>query len=101
MIYCESIADHFGIDDVAGIAALYSGANNQTTRKKPAGATEGTSRASKAMRNYFKQAKFPYGIKLPTGWWVHSVDSKVSNGIESECVCWQDNTVNRHSDISR
>jgi len=22
MIYCESIADHFGIDDVAGIAAL-------------------------------------------------------------------------------
>lgn len=33
MIYCESIADHFGIDDVAGIAALYSDANNQKTRK--------------------------------------------------------------------
>ncbi|EPO9964628.1 STM2901 family protein, partial [Enterobacter roggenkampii] len=68
MIYCESIADHFGIDDVAGIAALYSGANNQKTRKKPAGAKEGTSRASKAMRRYFKQAKFPYGIRLPT--WI-------------------------------
>ncbi|EMQ1491417.1 hypothetical protein WEU54_004647 [Enterobacter kobei] len=68
MIYCESIADHFGIDDVAGIAGLYSGANNQKTRKKPAGAKEGTSRASKAMRHYFKQAKFPYGIKLPT--WI-------------------------------
>lgn len=68
MIYCESIADHFGIDDVVGIAALYSGANNQKTRQKPKNALEGTSRASKAMRHYLKNAKFPHGVKLPT--WI-------------------------------
>ncbi|WP_158783628.1 STM2901 family protein [Pantoea sp. BAV 3049] len=68
MIFCETTADHFGITDVAAVAALYSGVNNQKTRTKSRGAKEGTSRISKAMRKYFKTAKFPYGILLPT--WV-------------------------------
>lgn len=68
MIFCETTADQFGIDDVAAVIALYSGVNDQKTRTKPKGAKEGTSRVSKTMRRYFKTAKFPYGIKLPT--WV-------------------------------
>lgn len=68
MIFCETTTDHFGIDDVVAVAALYSGVNNQKTRTKPKGAKEGTSRVSKVMRKYFKTAKFPFGIKLPT--WV-------------------------------
>jgi hypothetical protein len=67
MIFCETTADHFGVD-VLAMVALYSGVNNQKTRAKPKGAKEGTSRISKAMRRYFKTAKFPFGIKLPT--WV-------------------------------
>jgi len=68
MIFCESTADYFGIDDVLAVVALYSGVNNQKTRTKPKGAKEGTSRVSQTMRKFFKSAKFPYGIKLPT--WV-------------------------------
>jgi len=66
IIFCETTADQFGLDDVFAVAGLYSGINNQKTRKKPKGAKEGTSRASKTMRNFFKTAKFPYGTKLPT-----------------------------------
>lgn len=68
MIFCETTTDHFGITDIVAVVALYSGANNQKTRTKPKGAKEGTSRISKSMRRFFKTAKFPYGIKLPT--WV-------------------------------
>lgn len=68
MIFCEATADHFGVDDVVAVIALYSGANNQKTRTKPKGAKEGTSRISKTMRKFFRTAKFPYGVKLPT--WV-------------------------------
>ena len=68
MIFCETTADHFGIEDVGAIVAFYTGFNNQKTRQKPKGAKAGTSRASKAMRRFFKTAKFPLGIKLPT--WV-------------------------------
>jgi hypothetical protein len=68
MIFCETTADHFGINDVVAVVALYSGVNNQKTRVKPKGAKEGTSRVSKAMRRFFKTAKFPFGIRLPT--WV-------------------------------
>lgn len=49
------------------MVALYSGINDQKTRTKPKGAKAGTSRIS-TMRKYFKSAKFPFGIKLPT--WV-------------------------------
>lgn len=68
MIFCETTADHFGIEDIAAMVALYSGVNNQETRKKPKGTKEGTSRVSKFMRRAFKTAKFPFGLKLPT--WV-------------------------------
>jgi hypothetical protein len=70
MIFCENTVDQFGlgIADFGAVVALYSGANNQTTRRKPKGAKEGTSRASKFVRKKFKTAKFPFGIKLPT--WV-------------------------------
>lgn len=68
MIFCEATANHFGIKDVVAVAALYSGVNNQSTRAKPIGAIEGTSRVSKSVRSIFKTAKFPLGIKLPT--WI-------------------------------
>lgn len=68
IIFCETTADHFGIDDLLAVVALYSGINDQKTRTKPKGAKAGTSRISKTMRKYFKSAKFPFSIKLPT--WV-------------------------------
>lgn len=66
MIFCETTADHFRIDDVAAVAALYSGMNNHKTRTKPEEAKEGHLRASKVVRKYLKTAKFPFGIELPT-----------------------------------
>lgn len=68
MIFCETFSDHFGIDDVAAVVGLLSGVNDQKTRQKPRTARAGTSRISKASRRFFKQAKFPFGIKLPT--WI-------------------------------
>lgn len=68
MIFCETTVDHLGISDFAAVVALYSGVNNQKTRTKPATAIQGTSQVSKKMRQMIGNAKFPYGIKLPT--WV-------------------------------
>jgi hypothetical protein len=70
MIFCENTVDQFGlgIADFAAIVALYSGVNNQTTRNKPQTAISGTSRISKKVRTVFKEAKFPFGIQLPT--WI-------------------------------
>jgi hypothetical protein len=45
IIFVMKTADQFGITDIAAVVAIYSGANNQTTRTKPADALEGTSRA--------------------------------------------------------
>lgn len=70
MIFCENTVDQFGlgIADFGAVVALYSGMNNQTTRGKPRTAIEGTSRASKKVREVFNQVKFPFGIQLPT--WI-------------------------------
>lgn len=68
MVFVMNTANHFGIQDIAAVVALYSGVNNQKTRAKPAGAKQGTSRAPQSMRGLFKTVKFPFGIKLPT--WV-------------------------------
>jgi hypothetical protein len=68
MIFSENTADQFGFGDFGALVALYSGVNNQTTRGKPRTALKGTSRASQKVRAVFKQAKFPFGIQLPT--WI-------------------------------
>lgn len=68
MIFCETTADHFGVKDIAAVAVLYSGVNNQTTRAKPKDAIPGTSRISKSIRGMLKNTMFPFGIKLPT--WI-------------------------------
>lgn len=70
MIFCENTVDQFGLGvaDFGAVVAFFSGMNNQTTRTKPRDAIEGTSRASKAARKVFKNAKFPFGMKLPT--WI-------------------------------
>ncbi|EAA4494656.1 hypothetical protein K3U97_004197 [Salmonella enterica] len=68
MIFCENTASQFGIGvaDFGAVVALTSGRNNLWTRAKPAGATKGTSYASRAARAVFKKSKFPFGISLPT-----------------------------------
>lgn len=68
MVFVMNTADHFGVKDIAAIAALYSGVNNQTTRGKPINAIPGTSRISKGVRGLLKTTMFPFGIKLPT--WI-------------------------------
>lgn len=68
MIFVMNTADHFGVKDIATVAALYSGVNNQTTRTKPEDAIPGTSRVSKAVRRLLKTTMFPFGIRMPT--WI-------------------------------
>ncbi|MBS0968519.1 MULTISPECIES: STM2901 family protein [Yersiniaceae] len=68
MVFVMNTADHFGIKDIAAVAALYSGVNNQSTRAKPIDAIPGTSRVSKTVRGVLKNTMFPFGIKMPT--WV-------------------------------
>ncbi|EGB8029725.1 hypothetical protein H8I28_004113, partial [Salmonella enterica] len=55
-----------GVADFGAVVALASGRNNLWTRAKPAGATKGTSYASRTARAVFKKSKFPFGIFLPT-----------------------------------
>lgn len=66
MICCEKIAEQLGIDDFGSIVAVLAGLNILPTRGKPAGAIPNTSIASKAARGVFKQAQFPYRIRLPS-----------------------------------
>lgn len=83
MIFCENTASQFGIGvaDFGAVVDLVSGRNNLWTRAKPAGATKGTSYASRTARAVFKKSKFPFGISLPT--WLgrlHPVDSQTCYG---------------------
>ncbi|CAH6380976.1 Putative phage related protein (plasmid) [Pantoea agglomerans] len=66
MIFCEEVAEQLGIDDFGAIVAILSGRNVLTTRTKPRDALKGTSYASRAARRVFPNAKFPFGIQLPT-----------------------------------
>ncbi|KGT95648.1 membrane protein [Erwinia typographi] len=66
MIFCEEFAEQVGVDDFAAIAAIVSGLNILSTRGKFAGATPGTSIASRGARRVFPKAKFPWGVELPT-----------------------------------
>jgi len=68
MIFCEKFVEQLGsgMTDFSAVVALLAGRNDQPTRTKPRDAIEGTSRLSKASRKFFGQAKFPYGIRLPT-----------------------------------
>ena len=47
MIFVINTANQFGVKDIAAVAALFSGVNNQVTRAKPGDAIPGTSRVSK------------------------------------------------------
>ena len=66
MIFCEQFANQLGVDDFASIVAIVSGMNTLSTRGKFAGATPGTSLASKGARKLLRNTKFPWGIELPT-----------------------------------
>jgi len=66
MIFCEQVADQLGVDDFAAIVAVVSGMNILGTRGKFAGATPGTSLASRGARKVFGNAKFPWGKQLPS-----------------------------------
>ncbi|QKN83443.1 STM2901 family protein [Scandinavium goeteborgense] len=68
MVFVMTTADHFGVKDIAAVAALYSGVNNQVTRAKPINAIPGTSRVSKRVRGLLKNTMFPFGIEMPT--WI-------------------------------
>lgn len=68
MIFCEKFVEQLGLGvaDFSAVVALLAGRNDQPTRTKPRDAIDGTSHLSKASRKFFGQAKFPYGIRLPT-----------------------------------
>ncbi|GAA3896828.1 hypothetical protein GCM10022405_22560 [Gibbsiella dentisursi] len=52
--------------DFVGIVAIVAGLNIIPTRTKPGTAITGTSIASIGSRKIFGEAKFPFGIKLPS-----------------------------------
>lgn len=66
IIFCEQVALQLGVSDFSAIVAILSGRNIIATRRKPGGTITGTSYASKAARRVFGDAKFPWGIKLPS-----------------------------------
>jgi hypothetical protein len=68
MIFCENTANQLGVQDFGAVVAIVSGRNNLSTRTKPRDAIEGTSYASRRARQVFGNAKFPFGIRLPT--WI-------------------------------
>lgn len=68
MIFVINTANQFGVKDIAAVAALFSGVNNQVTRAKPGDAIPGTSRVSKKIRGMLGNRMFPFGIKMPT--WI-------------------------------
>jgi hypothetical protein len=65
-IMIDETLDHFGIDDIAAVTALYLGSNNVTVAGKLAGATPGTSVVSIYSRRLFRGRMMP--IRLPT--WI-------------------------------
>lgn len=66
MIFCENTANQLGVQDFGAIVAIVSGLNILPTRGKFANATSGTSHASKRVRQLLGNAKFPWGMKLPS-----------------------------------
>lgn len=66
MIFCENTANQLGVQDFVAIASIVAGLNNMPTRGKFANATPGTSYASTKARKFFGNAKFPWGMKLPS-----------------------------------
>jgi hypothetical protein len=65
-IMIDETLDHFGISDIAAVAAIYLGSNNITVAGKLAGATPGTSVASIYSRRLFRGRMMP--VRLPT--WI-------------------------------
>lgn len=65
-IMIDETLDHFGISDIAVVAAIYLGSNNITVAGKLAGATPGTSVASIYSRRLFRGRMMP--VRLPT--WI-------------------------------
>ncbi|MBH3259525.1 hypothetical protein I5P78_24285 [Serratia marcescens] len=65
-IFVDKTMQQLGVGDVGAVAAIVSGMAILPTRQKPSGAKKGTSLASVASRKVFGNAKFPYGIQLPT-----------------------------------
>lgn len=66
IIFCENTANQLGVQDFGAIVSIASGLNISLTRGKFKGATPGTSYASRGSRKIFGNAKFPWGIELPS-----------------------------------
>ncbi|WP_392431935.1 STM2901 family protein [Yersinia sp. HM-2024] len=66
MIFCENTANQLGVQDFGAIVSIVAGLNVLPTRTKPRDAIEGTSLASRGSRKVFGNAKFPWGIRLPS-----------------------------------
>ncbi|ATZ12876.1 hypothetical protein IRM71_16480 [Erwinia amylovora] len=66
MIFCQKSADQLGVDDFGAIMAIVAGLNILSTTGQFAGATPGTSCASRGARKIFGNAKFPWGRELPS-----------------------------------
>ncbi|MBT0729240.1 STM2901 family protein [Rosenbergiella nectarea] len=66
VIFCENTANQLGVQDFGAIVSIVAGLNILPTRGKFANATPGTSYASTKSRKLFGNAKFPWGIELPS-----------------------------------
>lgn len=66
MIFCDQVAEQLGVDDFGAIVAIVSGLNISPTRQKPRNAVKGTSLASRSARKIFGDARFPFGLRLPS-----------------------------------
>jgi len=65
IIFLEEFCVELGIDAISG-AAILGGQPWLSTRAKPKGATLGTSVVSKYSRIILRDARIPFGIKIPT-----------------------------------
>lgn len=65
-VMIDETLDHFGINDIAAVTAIYLGSNSLTVAGKFAGATPGTSVASTYSRQIFRGKMMP--VSLPT--WI-------------------------------
>ncbi|EKN5154715.1 TPA: STM2901 family protein [Yersinia enterocolitica] len=66
MIFCENTANQLGVQDFGAIVSIVAGLNVLPTRTKPRDAIEGVSLASRGSRKVFGNAKFPWGMRLPS-----------------------------------
>ena len=87
VIFLEEFCKELGIDSISA-AAILSGQPWLGTRGKPKGAQLGTSVVSKYARIIMRDARMPYGIKVPTPVGVRMQKSNKLAAIIARWIPW-------------